>query len=129
VAPSSDEKRSEASPDVAPARTGKRAGETLPESAVKPIRLQFDTIEIHDSLPPLGLASIAPYLTLVTNGAGILAGDPLFVTPAGQDYHLSAGCQCIDTGDPASVPLPGESDLDGKPRMVGLAVDMGCNEP
>ena len=67
-------------------------------------------------------------------GSGNISADPLFVDPAAGDYHLLAGSPCIDTGDPAYVPLPGEVDLDGQRRVWdgngdGLSyVDMGVDE-
>ncbi len=67
-------------------------------------------------------------------GEGNINADPLFVDPAGGDYHLQAGSPCIDTGDPAFLPLPGEVDLDGQRRVWdgngdGLSyVDMGVDE-
>jgi hypothetical protein len=44
------------------------------------------------------------------------------------DYHLSLDSPCIDTGDPCFVPEPNETDLDGKPRIIGPFVDMGAYE-
>jgi predicted outer membrane repeat protein len=70
-------------------------------------------------------------------GQGNLSADPCFVdmvypsgpatTPAG-DYHLLAGSPCIDAGDPAFIAQPGEIDMDGNPRVQGVAVDMGAYE-
>jgi len=67
-------------------------------------------------------------------GTGNINADPLFVDPAGGDYHLQAGSPCIDAGDPAYWPQPGEVDLDGQRRVWdgdgdGLSyVDMGVDE-
>jgi hypothetical protein len=44
------------------------------------------------------------------------------------DYHLLTGSLCIDAGDPNYVPEPNETDLDGKPRVVGGRIDMGAYE-
>ncbi|MBL7191584.1 right-handed parallel beta-helix repeat-containing protein [bacterium] len=38
--------------------------------------------------------------------------DPLFVNPAGGDFHLQAGSPCIDAGDPDSPPDPDGSIAD-----------------
>ena len=78
------------------------------------------------------------------DGEGNIDADPLFVDPDGpdddpatwedNDYHLAAGSPCIDAGDPAFVPLPGEADMDGQMRVWdgdgdGVAVvDMGADE-
>jgi hypothetical protein len=44
------------------------------------------------------------------------------------DYHLLPGSPCIDAGDPNYVPGPNETDLDGKPRVIGGRIDMGAYE-
>jgi parallel beta-helix repeat protein len=77
-------------------------------------------------------------------GTGTINADPLFADPDGadgdpatwqdNDYRLTASSPCVDVGDPAFVPLPGEVDLDGEPRVVDgngdgvLRVDMGAYE-
>jgi predicted outer membrane repeat protein len=44
------------------------------------------------------------------------------------DYHLLGGSPCIDAGDPNYVPEPNETDLDGRPRVIGGRIDMGAYE-
>ncbi len=44
------------------------------------------------------------------------------------DYRLLPDSPCIDTGDPNYIPIPGETDLDGNPRIVNGIVDMGAYE-
>ncbi|UCC23488.1 MAG: hypothetical protein JSW23_05405, partial [Planctomycetota bacterium] len=44
------------------------------------------------------------------------------------DYRLLESSLCIDAGDPNYVGEPGETDLDGKPRIVGGRIDMGAYE-
>jgi hypothetical protein len=44
------------------------------------------------------------------------------------DYHLLEGSPCINAGDPNYVPEPNETDLDGKPRVIGGRIDMGAYE-
>jgi len=64
-------------------------------------------------------------------GDGNISSDPDFADP---EYHLAAGSPCIDAGDPAYSPGPGEVDLDGNPRVVDgdcdcvATVDMGAYE-
>jgi hypothetical protein len=70
-------------------------------------------------------------------GEGNIDADPCFVEPdcwdanelwVDGDYHLLPGSPCIDTGAPNYVAEPNETDLDGKPRVIGCRVDMGAYE-
>ncbi|MBL8840425.1 MAG: IPT/TIG domain-containing protein [Planctomycetes bacterium] len=60
-------------------------------------------------------------------GNGNVDVDPLFVDALGGDFHLSLGSPCIDAGDPLVPGLPLE-DVDGQPRTLGAAPDMGADE-
>jgi len=66
------------------------------------------------------------------SGTGNMNEDPDFAGPG--DYHLTASSPCIDMGDPAFAPQPGETDIDGQLRVWdgdgnGQArVDMGADE-
>jgi hypothetical protein len=53
--------------------------------------------------------------------------DPLFVNRAGGDYRLLSASPAVDTGQDSAV-RPGDTDLDGNPRIQGLRVDMGAYE-
>ncbi|MBN2053953.1 right-handed parallel beta-helix repeat-containing protein [bacterium] len=54
------------------------------------------------------------------SGTGVMYDDPLFVDPAGGDYHLtSPGSPCIDAGDP-------ELDFCTEPWPHGCRVNMGA---
>jgi hypothetical protein len=44
------------------------------------------------------------------------------------DYRLQPISPCIDAGDPNYVPEPNETDLDGRPRVIGGRIDMGAYE-
>ena len=61
-------------------------------------------------------------------GTGNINMNPLFRAPASEDYHLLARSPCIDAGDNSAVPPRVTTDLDGKPRIIGDAVDMGVYE-
>ncbi|MHC4642169.1 MAG: choice-of-anchor Q domain-containing protein, partial [Planctomycetota bacterium] len=70
-------------------------------------------------------------------GKGNIDADPYFVETGywdangvwiDGDYHLLQDSPCIDTGDPNYIAKPNETDLDGKPRIVGGRIDMGAYE-
>jgi len=62
-------------------------------------------------------------------GSGNIDVDPSFVGPPdGFDYHLSSNSPCIDMGDPSYVQEPNQTDIDGQPRIVGAAIDIGADE-
>ena len=65
-------------------------------------------------------------VTGIVVGTGLLGVDPMFVNLAGGDVHLTAGSPCLHTGGAAA----GQSlfDIDGDPRTVGPAPDMGADE-
>lgn len=56
-------------------------------------------------------------------------GDPLFVDQPAENYRLTSGSPCRNTGDNSVVQV-GWTDLDGWPRIwpVGGIVDIGCYE-
>ncbi|MEA1895631.1 MAG: S-layer protein domain-containing protein [Euryarchaeota archaeon] len=64
-------------------------------------------------------------------GEGNICANPMFVNPAGGDYHLQADSPCIDAGNNTGAPI---TDFDGNPRPIdgdadGVAiVDMGAFE-
>ena len=57
---------------------------------------------------------------------GNLAQNPRF-RREGADYRLKAKSPCRDAGDPTGW-TAADTDLDGRPRILGGAVDMGCYE-
>ncbi len=79
------------------------------------------------------------------SGQGNIDADPCFVEPGywdlnetpedanddfwvDGDYHLLPGSPCIDAGDPNYMPEPNETDLEGRPRIIGVRIDMGAYE-
>ncbi|HZM03935.1 MAG TPA: choice-of-anchor Q domain-containing protein, partial [Candidatus Saccharimonadales bacterium] len=68
------------------------------------------------------------------SGNGNTGGDPHFVKnidgsaapEAGGDFHLGSCSSALDAGDNSQVTLA--SDLDGNPRILGNAVDLGAYE-
>jgi hypothetical protein len=70
-------------------------------------------------------------------GEGNIDADPCFVDPGywdangvwvDGDYHLLEDSPCVDAGDPNYIAEPNETDLDGKPRVIGGRIDMGAYE-
>ncbi|MGC9395350.1 MAG: choice-of-anchor Q domain-containing protein [Anaerolineae bacterium] len=60
----------------------------------------------------------------VNTGAHSVTGDPLFVSPAGDDYRLTENSAAIDAGVDAGVYVDFQSDL----RPVGAGFDIGYDE-
>jgi parallel beta-helix repeat protein len=54
--------------------------------------------------------------------------DPLFIDAGSGNYRLQGTSQCIDAGDDSLMPAAVTSDLDGSPRIVNGAVDIGAYE-
>ena len=59
-------------------------------------------------------------------GDGNTTANPLFVNAVGSNYRLQTGSPCVNAGNNAYA--FGDSDLDGKPRIMGAVVDLGCFE-
>ena len=64
----------------------------------------------------------------MTGGVGSLGhsftGDPRFLNPAADDYHLGTLSAAIDAGSNAGVAV----DFDGNPRPIGAGFDIGAFE-
>jgi hypothetical protein len=58
---------------------------------------------------------------------GNITGDPKYADPNNGDFRLSASSPAVNAGDNSAPGLP-MTDLDGKPRVAGAAVDMGAFE-
>lgn len=77
-------------------------------------------------MAPVVTTSDLGTVTGTTVGAGNLSVNPLFANLATGDVHLTAASPCRHTGSVvAGLPL---FDLDGDPRTVGPATDMGADE-
>jgi hypothetical protein len=60
-------------------------------------------------------------------GQAMIDADPLFVDPAGNDFHLAFNSPCRDTGDNSAVTEL--YDFEGDPRIAwGETVDIGADE-
>ncbi len=59
-------------------------------------------------------------------GTGNITNAPLFIDAASSNFRLRAGSPCINAG--RNTDAPAGLDLDGNPRVAGVAVDMGAYE-
>ncbi len=59
-------------------------------------------------------------------GTGNIDEEPEFSSVDG--YHLTVNSPCINSGDPAFVSEPGETDIDGEYRIMSDRVEMGADE-
>jgi len=57
-------------------------------------------------------------------GNAPIIAPPRFVNPDGEDYHLSPGSPAIDAGAEVGI----RDDIDGHPRPLGVAPDVGADE-
>jgi hypothetical protein len=60
-------------------------------------------------------------------GTGNINEDPRFLDQLNGDFHLTNNSPCIDAGDNLDPDLQ-TTDIEGNPRIVGPAVDMGAFE-
>ncbi len=86
---------------------------------------------VYDNTAPSGSNQIAIKMNYcctvpIFASSGNLTNPPVFANPAAGDYHLNAASPCINAGINSSSGSP--ADLDGNPRIVGGAVDMGAYE-
>ncbi|HET91233.1 MAG TPA: DUF11 domain-containing protein, partial [Chloroflexi bacterium] len=60
----------------------------------------------------------------VSIGGADLEADPVFVDPAGTDYHIAPGSGALDAGSDAGL----REDIDAEPRPMGQGYDLGADE-
>lgn len=61
------------------------------------------------------------------NDTHSLFADPKFVSAANSDFHLQSSSPAIDAGN-TDLAIIGTLDIDGKPRVQGVAVNIGAYE-
>lgn len=71
-----------------------------------------------------GPHTIASLNTLPNNG-GNIAGDPLYISAGGGNFHIQTGSPAINAGEPTGAP---SVDFDGDARPLGGGVDIGFDE-
>lgn len=62
------------------------------------------------------------------SGTGNINADPLFADAANGNYHLMVNSPCLDKGSNDNMPATLTHDMDGLPRVIGNAIDMGPYE-
>jgi predicted outer membrane repeat protein len=62
------------------------------------------------------------------SGEGNIDADPVFADPCDGNYHIRPRSPCINTGNNSAIPPLVRTDLDGRPRIIGRRIDMGCYE-
>lgn len=72
----------------------------------------------------LNTNELFPSFHLTNNLIGI---DPMLVDPAVYDYHLQPCSPLINAGIATGI-QPGDTDLDGNPRIIGSNIDIGPYE-
>ena len=90
--------------------------------------------DVHDGWPGEGNIDSVPLF--VEPGYWVLRDEPNIVVEPNDlnaiwiegDYHLLPGSPCVDAGDPNYAAEPNETDLDGRPRVMGGRIDMGAYE-
>jgi len=90
--------------------------------AYSPVVLYSD---VQGGWPGIGNVSDDP--NLVTRGRWVPGHNPGAVWVPG-DCHLRPKSPCVNAGDPEIAGSPGETDMDGEPRVMGGRIDMGCDE-
>ncbi len=64
---------------------------------------------------------------VLTWGSGNIDADPLFLDASNGDYRIPYNSPCVNAGDPNGV-YAGSFDMEGQPRKMGPAVDIGADE-
>jgi parallel beta-helix repeat protein len=91
------------------------------DTSYTPTSPVFDHNDVFNSAGSAATGSCANFAA----GGGNISADPQFA--AAGDYHPKFGSPVIDAGNNSAPSLP-STDLDGKPRISGPAVDVGVYE-
>jgi len=68
------------------------------------------------------------YVSATGNDQNSRFTDPRFVDAASNNFHLEPDSPARDGGDNLGTPIIGDQDLDGRPRLKGTKIDIGCYE-
>jgi len=73
-------------------------------------------------------SSFEEYVSATGNDQNSRFTDPRFVDAASSNFHLKPDSPARDRGDNLGTPTIGDQDLDGRPRLKGTKIDVGCYE-
>lgn len=68
------------------------------------------------------------YVLATGNDQNSRFADPRFVDTASNSFHLEPDSPARNGGDNLGIPIVGDQDLDGRPRLKGTNIDIGCYE-
>jgi uncharacterized repeat protein (TIGR01451 family) len=97
------------------------------DSAYQIYNVMSSTLVLSHTLVQSGTGHIVNQMGAITIfGPHTLTDNPRFVSPATGDYRLRGDSPAIDAGDSSAIAAM--TDLDGIPRILGAAVDLGAYE-
>ena len=71
-------------------------------------------------------SSFEEYVAGTGNDKDSKFADPLFVDIPASNFHLQAASPARNGGEDLGAALVGDQDLDGRPRVNGKKIDIGC---
>lgn len=80
------------------------------------------------SLNGVDYPGFAAWQTGTAQDAASIAADPMFADVGHADVHIDINSPAVNAGNPVYAPDVSEIDLDGQPRKVGAAIDIGADE-
>lgn len=73
-------------------------------------------------------ASFEEYVSATGSDRNSRFADPRFVDAAANNFHLKPDSPARNAGDNLGTQIVGDQDLDGRPRVEGTKIDIGCYE-
>jgi hypothetical protein len=73
-------------------------------------------------------STLEEYVSATGNDQNSRFMDPLFADAASNNFHLEPDSPARNGGDNLGTPIVGDQDLDGRPRLKGTKIDIGCYE-
>ena len=73
-------------------------------------------------------SSFEEYVSATGNDQNSRFADPRFVNAAASNFHLEPDSPARNSGENLGTAIVGDHDLDGRPRVEGTKIDIGCYE-